>query len=139
MTWSAEELNDYVRLNYSEDGELIPSQLMRDFDISSYDENFREAHCWHQSDQNLVSRTPVFKRWGLTADQIKDMRTLIKDVEFVNPIGRHGDFGSTRAHNELLGIIDSSLNYETFVRRLRNWANYRLKGGVDALPPGLRP
>ncbi|WP_373651960.1 RHS repeat-associated core domain-containing protein [Schlesneria sp. DSM 10557] len=91
-------------------------------------------HEWH-----LVARTPTFKRWGLIADQIKEMRNLIKDTEFVNPVGRHGGKGSTVAHNELLEIIDSSTNYEQFVRRLQNWANYRLKGGVNALPSGLRP
>ena len=91
-------------------------------------------HEWH-----LVSRTPVFKRWELTAAEIKEIRTLIRDVKFVKPVGRHVGKGSTRAHNELLEIIDSSLNYGTFLRRLRNWANYRLEGGVNALPPGLRP
>jgi len=29
-------------------------------------------------------------------------------------------------------------SYDTFVRRLNNWANYRLKGGVEALPEGLQ-
>ncbi len=46
--------------------------------------------------------------------------------------------GSTKAHNELLGIIDTSIDYNIFVRRLNNWANYRLKGGANALPEGLR-
>ncbi|MEW6305039.1 MAG: immunity 22 family protein [Verrucomicrobiota bacterium] len=40
---SAGALNEYVQLQYSDDGELIPSQLMRDFGIPSYDEDFREA------------------------------------------------------------------------------------------------
>ena len=34
--------------------------------------------------------------------------------------------------------IDSSSDYYMFIRRLNNWANYRLKGGVGALPKGLR-
>ncbi|MFP3820724.1 T7SS effector LXG polymorphic toxin [Bacillus sp. SIMBA_008] len=90
-------------------------------------------HEWH-----LVSRAPTFKHWGVTAEQIRDLRTAINKVEFVNPVGKHGGLGSTAAHNELLGIIDSSLNYNMFVRRLNNWANYRLKGGAAALPEGLR-
>lgn len=53
-------------------------------------------------------------------------------------MGKHGQLGSTTAHNELLGIIDSSVDYDMFIRRLNNWANYRLKGVVDALPEGLR-
>ncbi|WP_151433383.1 ribonuclease YeeF family protein [Bacillus subtilis] len=90
-------------------------------------------HEWH-----LVSRAPTFKHWGVTAEQIRDLRTAINKVEFVNPVGKHGGLGSTAAHNELLGIIDSSLNYNMFVRRLNNWANYRLKGEAAALPEGLR-
>lgn len=90
-------------------------------------------HEWH-----MVSRAPVFKRMGVSSDQIRDLRTAINEVEFVNPVGAHGKLGSTKAHNELLGIIDSSIDYNMFVRRLNNWSNYRLKGGVNALPEGLR-
>ena len=86
----------------------------------------------------LVSRAPQFKRWGINTEQIRDLRTAISDVKFVNPTGVHGGLGSTLAHNELLGIIDSSLDYETFVRRLNNWANYRLDSGIASLPEGLR-
>lgn len=90
-------------------------------------------HEWH-----LVSRTPQFKYWDISAEQIKDLRTLTSEVEFVNPSGVHGGRGSTAAHNELLKIVDTSNDYDTFVRRLNNWANYRLKGGVEALPEGLQ-
>ena len=90
-------------------------------------------HEWH-----LVSRAPQFKSWGVSAEQIRDLRTAINDVEFVNPTGAHGQLGSTLAHNELLGIIDSSIDYDMFKRRLNNWSNYRLNGGIDSLPEGLR-
>ncbi len=90
-------------------------------------------HEWH-----LVSRTPQFKYWGISAERIKELRTLTSDVKFINPSGIHGGRGSTKAHNELLAIIDSSKDYDTFVRRLNNWANYRLEGGAEALPEGLR-
>ncbi|WP_208585896.1 T7SS effector LXG polymorphic toxin [Gracilibacillus suaedae] len=90
-------------------------------------------HEWH-----LVSRAPQFKYWNIGAEEIKDLRTAISDVKFVNPRGVHGGLGSTKAHNELLEIIDTSSDYNTFVRRLNNWANYRLEGGVSSLPQGLR-
>ena len=90
-------------------------------------------HEWH-----LVSRAPQFKYWNISAEEIKDLRTAISDVNFVNPSGAHGGLGSTKAHNELITIIDTSNDYNTFVRRLNNWANYRLEGGVMALPKGLR-
>jgi hypothetical protein len=89
-------------------------------------------HEWH-----LVSRAPTFKRWGVTSNQIRDLRTAIDEVEFVNPTGKHGGLGSTKAHNELLEIIDTSDDYNTFVRRLNNWSNYRLKGGTGSLPEDL--
>ncbi|MGE6666074.1 RHS repeat-associated core domain-containing protein [Paenibacillus xylanexedens] len=91
-------------------------------------------HEWH-----MVSRADVFKRWGVTSEQIAEMRTLISETKFVNPKGKHGGKGSTKAHNELLEIIDSSTDYGMFKRRLQNWANYRFDGGVDALPNGLKP
>ncbi|WP_162271996.1 ribonuclease YeeF family protein [Cytobacillus oceanisediminis] len=90
-------------------------------------------HEWH-----LVSRAPQFKHWNISAEEIKDLRTAISDVKFVNPNGVHGGLGSTKAHNELLAIIDTSNDYNTFVRRLNNWANYRLEGGVSSLPDDLR-
>ncbi|MFS0559426.1 LXG domain-containing protein [Terribacillus sp. 179-K 1B1 HS] len=90
-------------------------------------------HEWH-----LVSRAPQFKYWDISAEEIKDLRTAISDVKFINPNGVHGGLGSTKAHNELLAIIDTSSDYYTFVRRLNNWANYRLEGGVSSLPEGLR-
>ncbi|MED1608085.1 T7SS effector LXG polymorphic toxin [Cytobacillus kochii] len=90
-------------------------------------------HEWH-----LVSRAPQFKFWDISAEKIKDLRTAISDVKFVNPNGVHGGLGSTRAHNELLAIIDTSNDYNTFIRRLNNWAYYRLEGGISSLPEGLR-
>lgn len=88
---------------------------------------------WH-----LVSRAPQFKFWDISAEKIKDLRTAISDVKFVNPKGVHGGLGSTKAHNELLAIIDTSNDYNTFIRRLNNWAYYRLEGGISSLPEGLR-
>lgn len=90
-------------------------------------------HEWH-----LVSRTPKFKEWGVSMDNIKGMRTMTDDVEFKNPSGIHGGTGSTASHNQLLYIIDSSSNYDEFVKRLNNWANDRLKNGIMDLPEGLR-
>lgn len=90
-------------------------------------------HEWH-----LVSRAPQFKHWNISVEEIKDLRTAISDVKFINPNGVHGGLGSTKAHNELLAIIDTSSDYDTFVRRLNNWANYRLEGGVSFLPEGLK-
>ncbi|NQM14384.1 hypothetical protein HO422_09850 [Streptococcus suis] len=90
-------------------------------------------HEWH-----LVSRTPKFKSWGVSMDDIKEMRTLTIDVEFINPPGRHGGRGSTKAHNEILKIIDSASTYEDFVVELNEWAKRRMKNGILDLPIGLR-
>ncbi|WZY01843.1 pre-toxin TG domain-containing protein [Bacillus sp. FSL W7-1360] len=91
-------------------------------------------HEWH-----LVSRADTFKYWGVTSQQIREMRTLISETKFINPPGKHGGKGSTKAHNELLAIIDTSTDYNMFKRRLQNWADYRFEGGSKALPKGLKP
>lgn len=90
-------------------------------------------HEWH-----LVSRTPEFKKWGVSIDDIKGMRSLIDDIEFKNPWGIHGGTGSTTAHNQILNIIETSSSYGEFVRRLNDWARDRLKNGILDLPEGLR-
>ena len=43
-----------------------------------------------------------------------------------------------KAPKGVMQDIDSSSDYYMFIRRLNNWANYRLKGGVGALSKGLR-
>ncbi|MDH2881353.1 hypothetical protein MX155_14225, partial [Bacillus cytotoxicus] len=87
----------------------------------------------------MIARAPTFKRWGISAKQIQELRTPTKDVEFINPPGKHHRApGSKRAHNEILEIIDTSLDYDTFVRRLQMWSHYRYKGGVEGLPGTLK-
>ncbi len=85
----------------------------------------------------MVSRTNVFKRWGKTMDEIKSLRTKIDDVIFKNPPGVHGGQGSTKAHNEILDLIDSSNSYNEFEKKLIKWANNRLEGGSKNLPEGF--
>ncbi|MCL2151750.1 MAG: DUF4280 domain-containing protein [Oscillospiraceae bacterium] len=84
-----------------------------------------------------VSRAKVFKEWGVSATDIKSLRTPTEDVKFVNPKGRHGGKGSTKAHNEILDIVDTSSNYEEFESRLNDWADSRFEGGSGALPKGF--
>ncbi|GLI82622.1 hypothetical protein ANABIO32_03090 [Rossellomorea marisflavi] len=37
----------------------------------------------------MVARAPTFIRWGISAKQIQKLRTPTKDVEFINPPGKH--------------------------------------------------
>ncbi len=85
----------------------------------------------------MVSRTYVFKRWGVTVDEIKRIRTKIEKVIFDNPPGFHGGPGSTKAHNEILDLIDSSKSYNEFRDKLIIWADKRLKGGKNSLPKAI--
>ncbi|MBC6311007.1 hypothetical protein HCJ66_15885 [Listeria sp. FSL L7-1582] len=86
----------------------------------------------------VASRADVFKKWGVSMDDIKEFRTLIEDVIFVNPPGVHGGIGSTTAHNEIIALIDHSSGFEKFVKSLNNWATDRLPNGILDLPEGLR-
>lgn len=85
----------------------------------------------------MCSRANVFKQWGVSMKEIKALRTGIDDVVFKNPPGWHGGTGSTKAHNEILKLIDSSKNYKEFKKKLRDWADNRLEGGKEKLPKGL--
>ena len=87
----------------------------------------------------MIARTPKFKEWGITAEQIAEMRTPTSKIRFKNPTGGHQGKGSITTHNQIRKIIDSSPDFATFKTRLQKWANDRLEGGAEALPPGLRP
>lgn len=41
---SIEELENYLLIAYTEDGDAIPSQFEKDFNIEYFDEDFSEAH-----------------------------------------------------------------------------------------------
>lgn len=84
-----------------------------------------------------VSRAPIFKKWGITADQIHQLRTATKDAVFKS--GRHGEDSSGSSHQQPFRLIDESPDFVTYVQKLRKWADDNLVGGAGALPEGLRP
>jgi hypothetical protein len=86
----------------------------------------------------MIARAPKFKEWGLTAEQIAEMRTPISEIRFKNPVGRHKGEGATTTHNQIRKIIDEASDFATFKKQLQQWAEHRLEGGANALPPGLR-
>jgi hypothetical protein len=45
---SSEELDQYVLIEYTEDGDAIPSQFEKDFGIDYYDEDFREVEFYKE-------------------------------------------------------------------------------------------
>ena len=133
----------YVGKEYDDGwGTIPPSQSgfnewynsvdLREFDTVWADESLRgyiEAQIRYPKTYHewlMVARADTFKYWGVTMEDIKSNRSLTSQTSFINPTGRHGRIGSTTAYNEILDIIDSSLNYEDFERRLRTWADYRL-------------
>jgi RHS repeat-associated protein len=91
-----------------------------------------------------VSRAHIFKKWGVTAEQIQKLRTLTTEVFFKSK-GRHGGFDSTTAHNEIFKLIDDidqaglDNSFDAYKKALQKWADDRLVGGSSKLPPELRP
>lgn len=91
----------------------------------------------------MVARANVFKRWGVTMEQIKNFRTLTKELKFKHPItgeiAPHGTNSiSQLAHNDLLELIDKCNSYEEFVKALNLWADAWVVGKRSTLPVGLR-
>ncbi len=85
-----------------------------------------------------VSQVSTFKRWGMSMEDIWSTRSFTKHTGGINPNWTHGGIGSGIAHHEIDDIIESSINFPMFKRRMRNWANYRLTGGIYDLPAGLQ-
>ncbi len=85
------------------------------------------------------SRANVFKRWGLTVEDIASTRQPTQDINFRNPRGSHmSKVGSTQWHNELIELVDTSSDFDDYKRKLHDFANQRLVGGAGALPKKLK-
>ena len=78
-----------------------------------------------------VSRAVKFKKWGISAEQIQEWRSLITDVKF-RPFGVHGGDLSGIAHNEILQLVDDAKDFASFKAALQQWAKRRLVGGSGA-------
>lgn len=76
ITPSRADLIDEVQMSFNEDGDYIPSLLMRNFGIPSYDEDLVEIRVFELSSRNLIA---LFK--GCSFDTIisDKFRTLIGD------------------------------------------------------------
>jgi hypothetical protein len=121
--------------------ELTPDELTKVWKIPKLRPKVEDGIRWPggQHEWLMVARTPKFKEWGLTAEQMAEMRTPTSQIRFKNPSAGHKGPGSQTAHNEILKVIDDSPDFATFKRRLQEWASERLVGGADGLPQGLRP
>ena len=93
----------------------------------------------------MVSRAAQVKAWGASYDDIVGLVTPTRSTLFRDPvtgnIRRHGTNSiSSRAHQQLGDLIDSSNDFEQYRRKLNNWAEYSgwLPNGRADLPDGLR-
>ena len=86
----------------------------------------------------VCEKAPVFKKWGISMEEIKELRTLTDDVNFLNPDGAHHcSSGGKIAHNEIFELVDKAKDYNDFKRSLAMWADRKLKGGRNMLPKNL--
>ena len=80
----------------------------------------------------MVSKAPVFKSWGMTADDIMKAVTPTSEVNFYNILtkegfsdGVHGIATATvssNAHLQISNLIESSNSKEEFMKKLGDWA-----------------
>jgi filamentous hemagglutinin len=89
----------------------------------------------------MAGRADVFKRWGVTIEAIRAMRS--RTISFTlkhasHGAGMHGRRLSGTFHNELKTLIDDSKSFPEFKSRLRHLADRWLTGGRKDLPIGLQ-
>lgn len=48
-----EKMHEYMERRYTEDGDSMPSDFMKDFNIDYYDEDFQEMDCFEKSVDKL--------------------------------------------------------------------------------------
>ena len=76
--------------------ELTPGELATVWKNPKLRKSVEEGLRWPggQHEWLMIGRTPKFKEWGITAEQIAEMRTPIPKVRFKNPAGGHDGAGS---------------------------------------------
>ncbi|MER2172623.1 MAG: immunity 22 family protein [Psychrobacillus psychrodurans] len=84
---SIKELENYLLIAYTEDGDTIPSQFEKDFNIEYFDEDFSEAH---------YEEVKVHKLSQLLEGCSYD------DVVIPNFVEKYGDALSTNANSLIL-------------------------------------
>lgn len=100
---SNEEHQKYVLVNYTEDGDIIPSEFEKDFGIDYYDEDFREVEFYSESSDDLrvllegfsydKEMVPKFiDICGERLDQEENSVILLYDFQYSGDIDRVGQF-----------------------------------------------
>jgi hypothetical protein len=96
----------------------------------------------------MVAESPKVKKWGVSMQFVKDMRTLTRATQ--GPKFRHGGPGSGTMHLQLRTMIQESGTITDFLERLNAWADRELspshsvrwpidsKRGRYSLPDGLQ-
>jgi hypothetical protein len=85
----------------------------------------------------MVVEAPTFKSWGMTAEDIKAIRTEISEIKLINPVGVHSGSEGSLAHIQIQEIIRNSISFEQFKIGINSWAQYRLPNGINDLPEAL--
>ena len=89
----------------------------------------------------MAGRAAKMKRWGVSMETIKELRTVTSDLLFTHKKlggGIHGGRLSGRFHYELRSLIDASKNYADFTKRMSRFAKRWLPGGAHGLPNKLK-
>lgn len=73
-TVSSEELDDYLEISYTEEGNLVPSRFATSFNISRYDEAFREADFYEEPSESL---NDLLEGFSYDEDIIPKFKSLI--------------------------------------------------------------
>jgi hypothetical protein len=107
---SNESLESYVALHYSEDGDLVPSDLMEDFNIPSYDEDFLESEYRNLSEHRIVKLLKGFSYWEQIAERFAALCGDQVDVD-VNAVVVLYDFNASPSRTRSSQNQDVQLSF----------------------------
>lgn len=69
----SKDLNKYLKVKYSVDGDLIPSDFAKDFKIRRYDDDFREAEFYEEPSNNIYELLEGFSYDNVIIDYFKSI------------------------------------------------------------------
>lgn len=104
---SLKSLDSYLKIKYSKDGDFIPSEFAKDFNIRRYDDDFREAEFYEVPSNIIDELFEGFSYDNIISQYLKGLfgESLNKDFNTVILLYNFGYDGKVKEVNNKAGYF----------------------------------
>ena len=99
------QMREYLNTDYNDDGDLIASKFMRNFNIGDYDEDFLETEFYGKRHKSLCEMAETFSYAECFLDQISDIKSDKNCIIAIYDFSYDGQVKSDE-NAKFLGVFD---------------------------------